>query len=860
MFHRSKLSAAALTALGGAMVVLSSTAVAQNAQRVEITGSAIKRTTAEGPAPVEVITKKDIERTGATSINELLRSLASVDIFDQGELASNSPAGSGTASIRLRGLSESDLLVLVNGRRVPINALYDSSGAGAAFDINSLPIGAIERIDIMKDGGSAIYGADAVAGVINFITKTDYQGVEVTGSYGTSSRSDGKETRLGASAGFGDLAKDGWNVLLGLDVFKRDPILRKDREISKSVDFRRYGAGDGRSGFSPYGNVIDPITGAFVGLPYTTCPTENLRAGVCRYDFNASLLTAYNAADRVSAMGLGTLRLGADIRAFAEVIASTSKNTFLAHPVPDYFIVPITDAAQRPYEIKDAQGVGTNQVYIAGRFMQGGPRTTERKSDFFNAATGVEGFTAGLDWKVSVSHGFSKVTNNDSNYFDATKWAAATTSGSLDPTKTTNSATLVDGLKVRPVRVGKSELTTFSAQVSGDLFKLPGGVSKYAVGINSNRETLEDTPDALTQAGQVVGSIQQSAVSASRTYNAVYGELQLPLLKDLEGQIALRYDSYPNNVSRSSPKIGLKYTPIPALALRGSYSESFRAPVLKQLYGAQEEGAITITTPSQCTALGVPLATDGTCLLNAYQVNGSNANLKPETAKTFNLGLVFDDGGLFSSSIDWWKIEKSDDISSPTISSAINAGLFAKIGPRYYIYTNLQNIAQREVSGTDVEARLRFKGTALGNVTVRNMFTYFDTVKTRSSATSDWAEYNATYRYPRWRNTLTVRSEFGPWDLSGAWRSVAGFADTDLPQPVAAGTRRVGTHEELDLSGRYSGFKGWELSFTVKNALDRMPPLSLTNALDNTYTQMGFAELYTARGRYFQLGAKYTFR
>ena len=149
---------------------------AQQLERVEITGSAIKRTDAEGPAPVEIITRKEIAKTGATSINELVRSIPSIDVFDQGELASNSPAGSGTAQLALRGLGSTNLLVLLNGRRLPVNALYDSSGAGAAFDVNLIPISAIERIEILKDGGSAIYGADAVSGVFNIITRTRLPG------------------------------------------------------------------------------------------------------------------------------------------------------------------------------------------------------------------------------------------------------------------------------------------------------------------------------------------------------------------------------------------------------------------------------------------------------------------------------------------------------------------------------------------------------------------------------------------------------------------------------------------------------------------------------------------------------------
>lgn len=828
-------------------------------ERVEITGSAIKRTNAEGPAPVEVVTRKQIERTGATSVNELLRSIPSIDIFDQGELASNSPAGSGTASVRLRGLSSSETLVLLNGRRLPVNALYDSSGAGAAFDINSLPIGAIERVEILKDGGSAIYGADAIGGVVNFITKTDYQGIEANLSTGQTSRSDGKETRFGASAGFGDLNKDRFNILVGLDYLKRDPIYRKDRDISSSVDFRRFGGNDARSSFSPYGNVIDPNSGALVGVPYSACPADSLNGTVCRYDFNKSILTAYNGADRLSAMAIASYQINQDTRAFAEVTYSTSKDHFEAHPVPDYFVVPITNAAQRPYEIPADWGLGTDKVYIAGRFMQGGPRITDRKSDFINAAAGVEGSFGTYDWKVNVSRGESKVVNTDHNYYDATKWGPATESGKLNPTVSTNDPAFVDSLKVSPVRTGKSVLTSFNGLLSGDVTKLPAGMMKFAVGVNLNRETLVDTPDALTQAGKVVGSIKQAPVDASRTYKAVFSELSIPVLKSLEAQAALRFDKYPN-ASSSSPKIGLKWTATPTFALRGSYSGSFRAPVLKQLFGAQEEGAVTITDPDQCKILGVPLDAQGKCLVSAYQVNGSNPDLQPEKGKTFNVGAVFELSKNFNASVDWWKIKKTNDISTPTLASSIEAGRFTKVGPRFNIFTNLQNFAQRETSGVDVDARWRINGTVLGNVSVRELLTFYSTNKTRGSEDGAWSEYVGTYATPRFRNNVNVTVENGPWTYGVTWKTVGGFYDTDKPFPIKAGTGYVGTYEEADALVQYSGFKNLELSLGVKNLFDRMPSLSLTNASSNSYTQMGFAEIYSNRGRYIYLSGKYTFR
>src|SRR4029079_3752758 len=194
VFQRNKLAAAVGCLLGIGGILLPLTAPAQTPDiRVDVTGSKIKRVEGEGALPVEIVTREEIQRTGARTVNELLRYIPSVDIYDQGEIASNSPSGSGTATIRLRGLSETNVLVLLNGRRLPVNALYDSTGAGAAVDVNMIPISAIERVEILKDGGSAIYGADAVGGGVHFITRQDFAGIGATGSAGISQEGDGEE-------------------------------------------------------------------------------------------------------------------------------------------------------------------------------------------------------------------------------------------------------------------------------------------------------------------------------------------------------------------------------------------------------------------------------------------------------------------------------------------------------------------------------------------------------------------------------------------------------------------------------------------------------------------------------------------
>lgn len=830
--------------LGAALASAPASAQEQKkVEKIEVTGSAIKRVDAEGPAPVEIITREDIRRTGAATINELLKSIPVVDINDQGELASNSPGGSGTARVRLRGLADTQTLVLVNGRRMPKNPLDDATGAGNAFDIGQIPIAVIERVEILKDGGSAIYGADAVAGVVNFILRKDFKGVDLKASAGRSSRGDGNEEQVSITAGYGDLSKNRFNVLVALDVLQRDPILRKDREISRSVDFRRFGpiAGfnlDGRSGFAPQGNILTSV-GTFSGQTVQPCPPEDFTGGACRYDFNKSLLTAYNGADRVNGMFIGTAQITQDITATAQLMASRVKDHFDAHPVPDNFRLP------------------DGRIY-AGRFMQGGPRMTDRKGEFFNAQFGLDGVYKDLDWSVGYSTGESKVTNSDQNYYDRPAWIAALSAGRIDATSDNNDPAFVNSLKVSPVRKGSSKLDLFDAKISGDLFKLPGGTTRYALGVNKWKEELIDSPDLIQQQpGGPIGSIQQTAISKSRDADAVFAELQLPITKNIEGQVAARYDKY-DTASRTTPKVAIKWQMIPQFLVRASYSEAFKMPTLKQLFGNAGEGAINLTS-EQCVAIGLPAG----CNAPAFRVTGSNAGLKPELGKSYNLGFV-SDIGAFSAAVDFWRIAKEDNIATPSILFALENGFFSRDElNRLRVFLNLQNFAQTNNTGVDVDTRLKVGETPIGNVTLRAAGIYYKHQRTRTSSTAEWAEFNATYATPRYRHSLIATSEKGPWIFQGVWRTTSGFADTIQPAEnfaLLAGVRRVSSFEELDLSVTYSGIKNLTLFGAIKNALDRMPPFSATNGTNNNFTQMGFAELYSNRGRFYQVTAQYQFK
>jgi len=851
MFNKSKISAAALIALGSGLAMNALPAFAQQKalERVEITGSAIKRIAAETPVPVEVVTRADIARTGATTVNELLKTISLIDINDQGEQSSNSPGGSGTARLRMRGLGETQLLVLINGRRAPKNPLADSSGAGSAFNVNSIPVAAIERVEILKDGGSALYGADAVAGVVNFILRKDFSGAIASVNLGQSSRSDAAEQAVSAVTGWGDLATNRFNVMAALDVFKRDPILRKDRDLTKSVDFRRFGTVtgynlDGRSVFSPNGNYLT-AGGSLTGVPVRACPADQQSGPLCVYDFNGSVLTSYNAADRISGLVNATGQLTNDITVFGRWIGSQTKDFFEAHPVPDFFTSP----------------VGAPFPQYAGRFMQGGPRITDKKTDFNHLDLGVDGTFRGIDYKVGFSTGESKSVNSDKNYYDRTLWNAATRSGAIDATSQNNNAALVESLKVSPVRSATEKVDQFDVQVSGDAFKLPGGTVRYAVGAVTMKETINDNPDPLQVQNLVVGSIAQSIVSAKRDSNAFFGELQLPVLRSVEAQLSLRRDDY-KTASATSPKVAVKWQVVPQFAVRSSWGKSFKMPTLKQQFASAGQGAITLT-PGQCQQVG-NAAAECTNGLPAFRLTGSNPDLKPENGKNLYVGLLAEAGPV-TMSLDYFDIKKTDNISSLSLQSAIDQGFFFRDSQqRVVVLQDLRNFAQSRNSGFDADVRARFLGLPIGDLSLRASATYYTHQATRTSAASPWAEYGNTYSTPLWRSTVSGTVKKGPWSYQGMVRSTGGFWDTAIAAnfitaTTPGGSRKVRSHEELDLTVSWEGIKNLKLTGAVKNALDAMPPFSAQNAASNNYSQMGFAELYNVRGRYYQIGAEYSF-
>jgi iron complex outermembrane receptor protein len=862
MFKLNAISAATLVALSLPLVTPTVSAQGADGQRVEITGSRIKRVAAEGPLPVEVVTREDIDRKAVASVNDLVRSLPYMSSFND-ELVSNSPNTTGTAAVGFRGLGGDQSVVLLNGRRLA-NYGFD----GAFVNLNTIPFGAVQRVEILKDGAGAIYGADAIGGVINFITRRNYRGAEITGSYGISAEGDTAETNVGGVVGFGAGPA---NILVNLSYFKRDPLENLDRERTNTADFRRFGGGNQLSTFAPSGNVVNPTTGLW--QPFAACPSPTLvvtpsplspgdaASSSCVFDF-APYRTTLFGTERLGGFVMGQLSLGANTSLFSEILFARSETSASAAPAPGNFRL-LAGNPNNPF---------TTAVTVRGRPLQAGPRITDNTSDATRILVGLDTVVAGFDMGVAVGQAKNKAENVDRGYFRLDAMNAAIAAGTFNPFSLTNPQSVIDSIKSSDTRLGETTVTFAEAKLGGELFKLPGGTAAFAAGLVVGKDEISDVPGPNSRAGNVFGSIQQSTVEATRNNSAVYAELSLPVLKSVEAQLAVRHDRYEGGTNSTTPKVALKYQPFKSFAVRGSYSEGFKMPSLRDLFGGQNQSADSVQDFPGCAARGVSAAA---CPRLQYdRFSGGNAQLKPEQAKSLTLGLLAEPTDNISVGVDYFVINKTDEIGlvltqfvidnvpyvvdatttlggNPAFSVTRNA-----TGTITSVNTSLGNLGERKIQGLDLQVQGRFP-TAIGRLTLEALGTYYERYIYADQPGTPLYNRLELLNLPRWRTQFRVGLNTGSWDFNVVANSRARFYDkpqSTAATPVTASTPVIGNFDTFDASIGYAGIKGLKLQLAVRNLTDRDPPFS-----NNDPRTLGFAQTDDVVGRYFRLSASYSF-
>ncbi|MBI3727504.1 MAG: TonB-dependent receptor [Burkholderiales bacterium] len=877
-------------------------------QKVEVTGSKIKRINYETASPVQVISRDEIVRGGATSLTDVLKTISA----NTGGIDENRTNGftAGASGLNLRGIGSQATLVLINGRRL---AAYAQPEYQTTFvDLNSVPIGAVERIEILKDGASAIYGSEAMAGVVNIILRDNYQGAEITGSLGQSQRHDGEEVRTSLSYGFGSLVEDHYNIYATLDIRQRKPMFISKRDSYLSTeDLRPYGYKDNRSLYTFPGNIYwtDKATGKFVSQTLDkNCPANSLvpadtffGAGTlgtaCVFDdFKDASINSGGKTDRVGLTSRGTWQINADTTAFAEIMYNQNKATVTG--LPHWFAgqngldtgpLPITHP-QYPKELIDpvtgktlAGGNGTVRVRASLKDFPG--QGLENTTDFGRYLAGLKGTYANWDWESALMFNTSKVESKATAGLLAKPFIAAYNNGTFLFGSSAQNADLYKKIVTDSADSFKSGMYMWDGKVSGELMQLPAGPLSVAVGVEARRETLEVNPSQLSIDGELYHRAQsQPGYKRGRNIASTYAELSIPIFKTLEGQVAARYDRYSDYGNSTTPKVGLKWNAHPTLMVRGTYATGFRAPTLVENSTQILKAFLSYRDPERCN----DKFKNGCQWSSAYE-SGSNPNLKPETANSFTLGLVWEPTTWLNASLDFWQIKRKDEISTFDLTTVLaNPGRYAgnpaavitrdplsaadkAAGATAGEITNLRllltNVATTEVRGIDLDVNGNFNLGEYGRLKPNFKVTYNHSYKSAPSPEAEAIEYAGSRNQPRVQATAGVAWEKAAWKLSLDAVHIGHMSSNgDFTQPCVFETqgyanlcKDIPSFTTFNLGGSYSGLmKDLKLSFAVRNVFDRMPPFA--PSATSAQAVAAITSLHDVVGRYFQISASYKFK
>ena len=858
--------------------------------RIVVTGSNIPRSDSEAALPVRILTQDDILRSGASTLPELMSKVAANSLGFNDQLAVGNSVRPGLSSANLRGIGDGSTLVLLNGRRVA-NYAFD----GGTVDLSAIPLSAIERLEILKDGASAIYGSDAIAGVINVVLRKDFRGLEGSVSGAWTEHGGADQRQASVSVGYGALSADRFNVFATLDYRKEEALRALDRPFSRSGYIPAEGI-DLLSGTSfPANILIRPrfiVNPAFatgctppISIPVTIPRLST--APMCGYDFTSGI-DLIARSERTGVIGRATFQLDADHQFFAE--AHYAHNRFLFRNSPTaVFQILITDppvlypaaGAYYPSAFAAANGI-SGDLNVRFRTVPLGPQTSATDTEAFRVAAGADGHVMG--WAYGTGLAWSENRQTDSfvsGYVSQQRLIPALAGGLINPfgpSGAEGDALLASTQIVGTTHEGKGTTLVLDAKASKEIHALPGGPVAIALGAEARRERLDNFYTPAWTSGDVLGvGGDQQSVSSRRTVAAMFAEAGVPIAPGLEAQIAVRHDHYSDFGGTTNPKIALRWQPAPPLLLRTSWGTGFRAPTLYDLFTPLSRRPLPASDPIRCPTTGLDIDCEG---VFAFASVG-NKGLEPETSEQFGAGVAWQPAADISLIVDYWKINKHSVIGS--LNPAVVFGQFARFAPSHIVrgpvdpaFPDLpgrietvllprENLGSLRTSGVDVDIHWQGPSAPFGKFDMRLEGTYVLTWQqqldgiTYTSALGRRG-FDIAGPVPRWKHYATLGWRIGPWNATLAQAYQRGYDDANIDRPGAplpVPPRRVGSSEIWDLQILYRGLPNSTLAFGVKNLMDRAPPF--TNQPFSR--QVGFDPVYAdPRGRTFQARLTLAFR
>jgi|CXWL01.1.fsa_nt_gi iron complex outermembrane receptor protein len=733
MFTRTKVCSGVLLALSGAAILTGVPAFAQSSDRVEITGSRLKRTTTEGSLPVTVIDRAAIEASGQTSVAELMRDVTFAS-FGNTKPQSGSSAQA-LSDVDLRGLGSNRTLVLIDGRRIS-----KAPFQGQSQDLNSVPLAAVERIEILSDGASAVYGSDAIGGVVNIITRKNFNGIQLNYGEGDPSVTGGntKEMSLlwGASGTKG-------RMFAGMSVNRRGMIFTRDQPGGDVLGVSSFG-----NNYQKVSNVTGNGTGARAAVPGFACNTDNFwqtapntPSNLCSFNFNAIAANEASIGNK-SIFANGDFNITDDWSIYtAGSIANVNSFGRYAPTPVDVALVPTSPAYLAiTAAVPGLAAASPRGLRLRHRMAAAGPRDSSTDATVTSGMVGVKGrlFNA-VDLDVGFRSEKYKYVELGRNYIVRPLLEKAITSGEYDIFNPfANSADVLNGVKSTISRDDIWDSKEYYATASMDLFKIGNRAVTGLIGFEGRKEYYQDNYDPQQEAGIIEGSAGNSA-AGSRKVQSAFFEMALPLMQNLEITFAGRQDHYNDAGNKFSPKVAIKFQPMKTLTLRSSVGEGFRAPTLDVLTQKPSFSADTVTDLRTCKALGRTAAQCGDAnndgiaegVQPGLQIDATviaNPALKPETSKQGSFGIVWDATDWLNLSLDFYSVKIDGRITNTTSQTVINRtlagtpipGLSVTRDPVTGAITNVTRGAVNEgtldTNGFDLNVRTDFKLGTFGRL------------------------------------------------------------------------------------------------------------------------------------------------
>lgn len=868
-------------------------------QRVEVTGSAIKRLNSQSALPVQMISRDDIDASGTTTAAELMaKVVGNIGALTDGVSLNTGGDQRGFNSVNLRGLGSSSTLVLLNGRRL---SNFASPGDDAGVDLNNIPAAAIQKVEILLDGASALYGADAIAGVVNFITRKDFQGAEISTHIGQTFEGGAAKRSLTLSGGVGSLERDRYNAFAVLDVQRNGSLFAANREFINDLKVPER-LGHLLSGLSSPANIrltarqLDhlrkqnfaingkPISNRVINFSAPDCNAPaniNLPKGTagpdgCTYNYmNDTALIP--KSEKVNFLSRAVFQITPQQQVYAELNLGKATTHYVTSPARvnatiDYKLVPQL-ANTGLNTVKDPV---PGQLSVRMRLSEAGNRTNEVISEGQRILLGMNGKLNLWDYDVALGQSANTARDFDKRgYVLSDKLLAGIANGTINAFGPSGAAgkALYESIQVDDEsRYARSTMSSLDFKASRPLMAMDGGDMSLAVGAELRRETSVFRPSALLKSNNINNDPAPEDgrnTRDARNIQGVFAELHAPFAKDWEAQFAVRHDEYQNVGGATSPKVGLLYQASQDLLFRGSAASGFRAPSMSDLYRPTTvSSTATLPDPELCKTNNNDLTV---CADNWTSRRFSNSKLQPERSQQFTIGSIAEIGSHWTLGLDYWQIQRSQVISEIGDDLILNNlskyGSLVKRGSDGRITSielRKENRGSQKSSGIDLNIDLHKIKTSYGNWGAHLQGTYMLKSKLQvnqgDAYVSNLGKFVTEGAVPQWRHQLALdwAQDALAIQLSNSYS--ASYEDQNSAINVTDGKRvapnRVKAYSLWNMSASYKLNASLQLRVGIQNLLDTPPPYSnqaffFISGYDPSYTD--------PRGRSAYVRAQYSF-